>query len=790
MLVVCAVVLAGCDSAEERVKSHYERGLALVEQGEHLKGSLEFRNALSLNDKHVPALFALAKAEQNLGNLHNAAGIFIRVVEAAPEHVDARIALANILLLAGQLDEALKYANQAYGLAPDEVSVLVVKAALALKLGNTEEAIMHSEKALRLSPDNVDALMVRAAERFNAEDPKGALEFLDRGEEENSSNVGLQLFRMQALAALEDREGIEAVLKKLVAAYPENAQFRFGLARWYHGANQRGDAEAVLRKYAADVPNEAQAGLALVAYLAQTNGFDAAKAELMQRIERGIEAFTYRIALAELTFGNGDYDAAYAILQRVIGEKGKAPDANRARVLLARMKLNRSAPDEAKPLLETVLGEDEKNADALTLLSSVLISDKAYTKAIESLLVALNEEPDSTRILLLLSQAYELDGSTELAEEQLAKAARLARFSPNVALPYVQFLLRYGKAEQAERVLLESRTAAPANRQVLGQLAQLRLSRQDWLGAQEVAEAIRQLDDTNETANRIKALALAGQEKYEESNALLHGALSDSTNDAAPVARYVENLVRSGQRDKALDFVNGVLADNPGNVRVRLLLGALHESDGESELAEASYKMAVQNDDAGVAAVQALARFYVRVGKDGLAEDALRSALDRRDDSTSLRLLLAAVLEQSGRYEEAVAEYEILYNSLPQSTIIANNLASLLADYGESEEQLARAHAIALRFRGSEIPQFLDTLGWVHYRRGEYEQAVALIKTASEQLGNIDLVQYHLGMVYKALGETKLAIEALKQAISLAEGKQFAQLESAKLALKELSSTQ
>lgn len=784
VLLAGAFALGACDSAEERIEEHYKRGLELVEQGEHRKANLEFRNALTLNNQYVPALFELAKSEQRLGNLRNAAGIYIRVIEAAPEHVEARVALGNILLLAGQLDEALKYANQAYGLAPGNAEVLVIKAAVELKLENTKEAVRFADEALKLDPQNLDALMVKAAERLSAGEPKAALAFLDLAEENSSRNVGLQYFRMRTLAALKDRDGIEAVLEKLIGYYPENEQFRYMLARWYRGSNANDKAEEVLRKLAADQPENTRAGLALVSYLAQTRGVEAAGAELTRRIGQGTETFLYEVALAELRFGNGEHEAAFKILEKVIAGKGASEEGTRARVLLARMKINRKALPEAEELLNAVLAEDEKHADALSLLASIRIADKNYERAVEHLLVALNEQPDSTPTLLLLARAYELEGSVELAEEQLAKAARVAKFAPNVALPYVQFLMRYGKGEQAERVLDESRRAAPKNRQVLTQLAQLRLARQDWVGAQEMAETIRKLDNADGLADRIQAEVLAGQKKFDESNTFLEGALDDATDAGAPVTRYVQNLVQNGKSDKAREFVNEILSTNPDNVRARILLASLHEAAGEQDAAEAAFKKAVEHDD-GVAAYQALARFYLRRKTFDAAEKALRTALARQD-SLSLRLLLAAMLERTERIDDAIREYEIMYEAAPQSTVIANNLASLLADYRDSEQDLTKAYDIAIRFRSSNVPQFLDTLGWIQYRRGEYEQAVTLLKTASEKLGDLELVHYHLGMTYKALGQKDLAVDALSTAISLANGKAFAQLESAEAALEEL----
>jgi len=795
-LLLGLTFLGGCDSVEERVEKHYQQGVAWVEKGEHLKASLEFRNALSLNDKHVPALYELAKAEHRLGalaketdradRLRRAAGIYVRVVEAEPAHVEARVALAKLLLRAGQLDAALKYANQAFGLAPNNADVLVAKSAVALRLENTEEAVRFADAALELEPNNMDALLVRALERFVAQDPQSTLDILKRGEQIDERNFDLQSLQLLAFGAMNDAEGIEGVLKKRIQFYPEDRRFRYQLAKWYHEAKRQGEAENVLQKFASDYPENIDAGLRLVAYLKQTKGVVAAEAELAQRINSGANAIDYELALAELKFGNGSHTEAFALLEKVIANTGASPDTSRAKVLLARLKINRGNLQQAEAQLVAVLADDSKNVDALVLLASLRITQKNYAGAIELLLVAQNEEPESTEIRLSLANAYELNGSVELAEEQLSAAVRMQKFQPGIALSYAEFLLRYGKSEQAERVLSESLAVAPTNRRVLARLAELRLAEQDWLGAQEVADIMRRLPNSDNIADQIQAEVLAGQEKYEESNSLLRESLSNTASKTAPVVRYVRNLVRNGQPDGAMNFLNEILASNPKNVRARVLVGSLHELASKPKLAEASYQQAIKDDGNGVTGHQALARFYLRSDQHSDAEKILQSAIERQPDNLSVRLLLATVLESSRQIGAAIAEYESLHRAAPQSTIIANNLASLLADYSESEESLERAYAIATRFRGSNVPHFLDTLGWLHYRKGEYEQAVTLLKTASEKLEGVELVQYHLGMTYKALGQKKLAVETLNTAISLAKGKEFAQLESARKALAEL----
>ena len=760
-----------------------------MKEGKPVKAGLEFRNALKLNENMVPALYALGKVEREQNRFQQAARIFARVTEQSPEHVEARIELSRILLLAGQLDESLKFADQAYALASTNVEVLVLKAAIALKLGNNADAVRFADAALADQSDNVDALIVRAAERLAAEDPEAALGFLERGTERHDKNVGLQLFRMKSLAGLKDSAGIENVFKKLIGYYPDNARFRYGLAQWYLRAGRKDDAEAVIRKFAADSPDNVQVGLQLVRFLRREKGVDAAREELKARIAGTKQVFAYNLALAELTLSQGKYDESVALLRKLISETEDPSKSAQARVLLANMMVARKELPEAEKQVEEVLKTDSTNVRALTVRASIRVARKQYNEAIEDLSAALNEEPESSSVLQLLAQVYELNGSTDLARDHYANAARVEQFKPAVAMNFVRFLLRYGKSNQAERVLTEIRRVAPSNKEVLTLLARLRLARQDWLGAHEIADVLRKLEDKSGTAELVLAEALSGQQKHEESIKLLQTAVSDQNNQNSPIANLVRVYIRAGKADAAEQFLQTVLTDNPKNLQAQALLASLHELGKRTEEAEKGFKALVESNSDNATAHRALAEFYLRTKRLDDAETAVRNGIEKDQRGLTLRLLLALILEQTGRYDEAIAEYAKMYQEEPRSTIVANNYASLLADHRAADkESIDKAYSIAVRFRDTEIPQFMDTLGWLHYQRGEFDQAVTRLKIAATKLPKEALVHYHLGMAYKELGRPALAKQSLTQAIELYGDKEDPNQKKAKVALDKLQS--
>jgi tetratricopeptide (TPR) repeat protein len=63
------------------------------------------------------------------------------------------------------------------------------------------------------------------------------------------------------------------------------------------------------------------------------------------------------------------------------------------------------------------------------------------------------------------------------------------------------------------------------------------------------------------------------------------------------------------------------------------------------------------------------------------------------------------------------------------------------------------------------VPPFQDTYGWIAYRQGEYQEALEHLEPAAEGLPDDPLVQYHLGMTYRALGRQDDALDQLRRAV-------------------------
>ena len=761
--------------------------MELIEKGESIKAALEFRNALKLKNDYVEATLQLGKIEETQGQLQNAVRRYTTVAERDPNQVEARTRLANILLAAGRTDDALEYADQAYKIAGDDPSVLVTKAAIELRRNNTSDAIAFANRALEKDPGYADALMVLAAERLRAEKPQEALAFLDKAPKSSERNVALQLLRLTALEVLGDQPGVENLFKKMIGVFPENPAFRQGLVQWYLSKGRKDEAEESMRDYASAEPQNENAQFGLVSFLTSQKGSQAAidyMEGLVANPEIGDDMrFRMQMALAQLKYSSGDRAGATDLLQSVV-DNAEAENRNKARIAYASMEAAQGNYEHAEKLVDAALQEDAKNPEALGVRAQVKLATKRSEEATDDLILALNEAPQNARLRVLLGEAYEKAGKVTLAEDSYAKALALNDDPADAGLRMARFLLRYGRTTRARQVLEDVATRVPKDRRVLALLGDVRLATQDWVGAEDVAKRLRALDqtDTSPIADRIAAAALSGLDRHAESINLLKSSLDEGDQELN--TDLVRAYVQSGQLDEAENYLTTRLDTEPDNVRALVLLGSVYASTNRLDEAEVTFKKAASVETGEVGST-ALAQFYASSGRIDEAEKVARDGIARNPQSNALRFLLSSILQREQRFDDAIAIYEEMFANDPESTAVANDLASLLSERRGDPASLDRAFEIAQRFRNSEIPQYLDTLGWIYYLRGEYASALPLVKTAAERLPEVGLVQFHLGLVQKELDNREESIESLKKAISLPASMTASDLEAAKKALED-----
>jgi tetratricopeptide (TPR) repeat protein len=769
------VFVAGCSSPEEKAKNYYERGMKYLSQQDYVKAGIEFKNALQNKKDMVEAWRGLLSIETHNRNLQGQVPILQNIVELDPKDIDSKLRLGHLMMAGNALDKALDLANSTLGLDNNNANALAFRAAVQLREKNNVEAKRDAQAALDIDPKNVEAVIVLAAERVANGDVDGALLILNRPSAELENNLVIQLFKISLFERTKNFKEAEALLLKLAELYPKDRAFRQGLVNLYIGQKRYDDAEKQLRELATSNPSDVEAGLNVVKFLQQLRGAAAARAELLARIKAGQQTFQYQLALADFDFAQGNVADSIHLLEG-LAEGARSPeDVLAAQIKLAQIQFSQKNFDVAETLVASVLRKDSRNTEGLKLKASLLMVRGQLDTATEVLRQALDDQPQQVDLMLLLANVYERRGSIELADKELADATKTSNFNAVVGLNYVAFLRRRGSIERAEDILIELTRRSPSNITVLSTLADVRLARQNWRGAQEVAETIRQIDNGQTIFEQIQAAALRGQGDYAGSIAILENLQSAAPNAVLPLETLVSTLVRAQKLDEAVSLLQKTLKENPANAEALVLLGSVELQKGMTDQALQNFRSAIERQPKHMGGYQALFEFYFRNLNFDEAEKIARAGLEQQPDHFIMHLDLASALEAKGNYDGAIAEYEKLLKQEPGSMIVANNLASLLSDHRTDKVSIDRAYSLASMLRKSEVSSFKDTIGWIDYLRGDYKSAIQLLEEAAAALPNRPVVQYHLGMSYLATDQTAKASEQFKKALTLRPDRELQQ---------------
>ena len=573
-----------------------------------------------------------------------------RVVELEPENVEAQLIRARLLLASGRLDEALTASDTVLELAPARPQALALRAAVLYKLEDTPGALALAREALAQDPGTVDALAVLATERLANGAPGEALPYLDRALETDETNAALRLLKIEALTRLDDAEAIEAVYRQLIARHPETRAYQHRLAAFYLERFREQEAEQVYRDIAEANPEDLEAQQDVVRFLNTTRGRDAAIAEVNRRIEAQPDEVEWYFVLAQLHSAADDKAAAESALERAVARAAGAEDRHRAMGELASYRLQAGDREAAMALVDAILAEDPRNEQAVVLKAAQQIDAREFDTAISALRTVLADSPSSPRALLLLGSAHELQGASDLAGDVYARAFEAGGQSLAYGLPYARFLARTGRAERAASVLEAALPTAPDNVAALTLLAQLHLSRGDWVAAQEVADRIRELDDPEGVSQQIMGAVYAGQRNYDKSIEALQDAYRSSAAPTRPMVSLVRTYLRAGKPEAAHEFLDSVLAVNDDNQQARLLKAQLYRNTRDYDAAAALLEEVIAADTGSVAAYRTLAGIQVAEARADEALATLEQGLAANPDVFELQMIRASMLEQQGRW--------------------------------------------------------------------------------------------------------------------------------------------
>ena len=144
-LIAASFALAACDSVDEQVAEHHERGLALLEEGVPEKAALEFRNALEIEPKLPGARRALGVALMNSANdepsRQEAQRQFEQELLLNPADALSEYQLGELMWIGNRPAHALKRFLRAIELQPNFPDALIAAGKVLISTDESEQAV-------------------------------------------------------------------------------------------------------------------------------------------------------------------------------------------------------------------------------------------------------------------------------------------------------------------------------------------------------------------------------------------------------------------------------------------------------------------------------------------------------------------------------------------------------------------------------------------------------------------------------------------------------------------------
>ena len=655
---------------------------------------------------------------------------------------------------------------------------------LSFTLERAEEGLEYCRRALELEPDNYELLHLFATRSEERGDLQPAIDALERAS------------RSPKLRSEKGRMFLE---------------IRFDLARMYERAkNYEGRAAAMRdvidiaehpRKYGIDLSTRRRLQRGKVRYyealgqaLRKLKKYD----EAIEVLEKGraidpIRGPRLAKALALIHLDRGEKDRALEELQKAVDRQLQDTDVFE---LYGKTLADLGREDELLGKLSEALKADGENPVLRRYYVRRLIDAGQFAEA-EKLLDKIKNEPES---LPLLAKVYRQRDEPKQLLESLARALAQAQEPAHRAVgAQVElqikalaedpaFVLRMADAAReldAEGALdryakfVVASTARAANRRSLGRLeemgkdagfvtrvAEIRKADGEQAVEGESAEAV----DLAENASRQADVAMEFYRSY----------LEDQPGQLQLLLEMAYMLEQNERWSDMVDVCDQAIKIRPGEFVFQRLKAHGLEYEGKTDEAV----KVIEGVLAG-AALQptkllngyfALARIYQHAKRWDQAIDYCRKIIDEFGASERAPLamyMLAGAYTLKGDLLQAEEELLKLLQFDPQklprrlAAACNNDLGYIWADEGRHLDRAEKMIRKAIEF-GGENAAYLDSMGWVLFKRGKFDEAIGFLEKAVARKDGSDAVIWdHLGDAYLQIDKVAEATKAWEKSIFL-----------------------
>ena len=438
------------------------------------------------------------------------------------------------------------------------------------------------------------------------------------------------------------------------------------------------------------------------------------------------------------------------------------PESRAARLRVGRLYLRRYDMERAWTHLGALPGDAPEDRDFLELEAGLAGEDNTSGVTTVFKRLAL-QYPDSAGLQLALARVAMRSDDYDLALLAAGRSYAADADSPEPQFLMAQALMAQGNEADAFALIEQMRTEPVS---IAVELEYVRL----LAAGGRTAQANRQL--TN----------LARTYGMQPDFVRIHALISLAAGDLELAERNLENLLSAGQNVYECMYYLGRIAVLRGEHRAGI--GYFERIRGgayllPAQLAEARAYQALGEWQAGLDGLQSFARDYPRhalsiettrarllfdAGERQQSLDVLDELLNLQPDSVELLLIYGALLDLAGERDHSLDVMRHAVELAPMDANALNTLGYTLANRTRRHKEAYRLIRQSLELE-PDSPAIIDSMGWVLYQLGRYEEARSYLELAYSQMDDPEVVA-HLAELLWMTGEADQARDLLERSLA------------------------
>ncbi|GAB4243409.1 MAG: hypothetical protein OHK0028_21900 [Deltaproteobacteria bacterium] len=650
-------------------------------------------------------------------------------VKAAPKDPAAHWKLAKASLDAKDVRTAYSELQKTVELDPANFEALGKLGEIYVMAGKREEAAQIADNLVRNRPKDPQGYILQSGLAVRAGKVDEGIAKLKKAAELDPKRIRTLLAIGNLYLLKKDRKGAREWYDKALAADPNAVEVHVTRGNFFFASGERDEGEKEYRK----------------------------------AISLSKEKETLRIALAEHYLFQGRMEDSEKELNEVIKEM----NSQKARKVLAEIKIETGKVDEAKPIVESILKENGKDLDGKYLKGRIALAEKRLDDAKALFGEVIKQDAGMARARLYNGLTEIRQGQIEVGRKEIAEAVKLDPANAQGQLLLGDVSLRSGDPAAAEKAALEVLRRNPSNALAAMLLADSFLARKEWKKGEQIYQSMIQQLPKSPVGYLKMGMSRKLQGKPKDAAGFFAQAVERNPKDLTAINEYVFALAAAKDTAKAKKILDDTVAKEPKNPLLWDMAGRFHLASGKPAEAEGAFLKSIELAPEFTSPYYQLGVMYAAQRKFPESEMRLRKVIAKDDKNVGAHTLLGMVLNSEGKIDEANREYRKVLALSPKHPLAANNLASNLADGGGNLDEALKFAQIA-REAAPEDPSVGDTLGWVYYKKGLIETAYPLLSEAAGKAKSNASIRYHHGMALAKKGRNREAAAELKAALSLA----------------------